>query len=111
MDRLSTIDANLGALDEQTERLVAAIAAGGLLEALVDGLRAREKDRARLKAERQTLRSERLLKSSAASRVRAELEALSHSWRTVRAHGRAERAPDRIVAAERPRHDHADRKK
>jgi site-specific DNA recombinase len=83
VDRLSAIDARIAAIDQERDRLVAAIASGGTLEALLSALQARERERAMLDSERDRLRSERRVGAFDVARVRDELLDLAGSWRTV----------------------------
>lgn len=72
-DRIAALDRELAAVEQESSRLVAAIAAGGRLDGLVQALQARERHRRELEAQRNQLRPERRLRSSDAARVRDEL--------------------------------------
>lgn len=82
-DRLRSIDKAITAIDQERDRLVAAIATGGQLDGLLEALRTRQAKRATLEAERRAMRVERRLEASDAARVRGELMALTQSWRMV----------------------------
>ncbi len=84
--RATQIDGDLAAVDQERARLVEAIAAGGQLDGLLEALKARDARRRELEGQRELLRTEHVVTSSDVARVRAELLALAHSWRTVLAH-------------------------
>jgi len=70
-------------VEQERSRLVAAIAAGGQLDGLIQALQARETRLVELEARRDGMRSERRLRASDADRVRDELVTLATSWRQV----------------------------
>jgi hypothetical protein len=82
-DRTAIIERELATVEQERSRLVAAIAAGGQLDALVQGLQARETRTRELEARREQMRAERRLRASDAARVRDELMDLANSWRRV----------------------------
>ena len=82
-DRTRTIEGELATVEQERSRLVAAIAAGGQLDALVQALQAREARRRELETRREHMHSERRLRASDAARVRDELMALATAWRRV----------------------------
>lgn len=82
-ERLDRLDAELAALNRERDRIVAAIAAGGDLPGLVDGLRTRETRRAALEVERDAVRAQAALEASAIGTIRGELLDLAQSWRRV----------------------------
>ena len=92
-DRTSTIEAQLTTLTHERDRLVAAIASGGMLDGLLSALQAREQRRRELEASLQTLRSQRILGATEAMGVRDELLALADDWRRVLAHDPANARP------------------
>jgi site-specific DNA recombinase len=81
--RLEAIEIQFADVDRQRSRLVAAIAAGGQLPGLLDGLREREAAMVRLEADRAAIRSQRRLQASDTARVRNELNTLAADWRRV----------------------------
>jgi hypothetical protein len=82
-DRTQAIERELKTVEQERSRLVAAIAAGGQLDGLVQALQARETRRRELEGRREQMRSERRLRASDAARVQDELMALASSWRRV----------------------------
>ena len=80
-DRVQAIEAQLADITRQRDRLVAAIAAGGQLPGLLDGLREREAMRLRLERDRTALRAQRGLRASDVDHVRNDLHRLAQSWR------------------------------
>ena len=82
-DRIVIVDRELATVEQERSRLVAAIAAGGQLDGLMQALQVRETRRAELEARRDGMRSERRLRASDADRVRDELLTLATSWRQV----------------------------
>jgi DNA invertase Pin-like site-specific DNA recombinase len=95
-DRLAAIEAQLAVVNQERDRLVAAIAAGGQLDGLLAALQAREDRRQGLEADRQAMRTERRVEAAEATRVREELLTLAESWRRVLASEREQARP--IVA-------------
>ena len=81
--RREELDAQLGKIDRERERLVAAIATGGALDGLVEALREREQRRAALLSEREAIVAQRPARALDILRLRAELEALAREWRHV----------------------------
>jgi DNA invertase Pin-like site-specific DNA recombinase len=81
--RLTALEAELEALEREKARLVSAIAAGGQLSELLEGLRTRERRRMALEADRTAVRAQRGLRASETGRVRDELLELAGSWRRV----------------------------
>jgi site-specific DNA recombinase len=96
-ERLVALDAQIAKVDQERDRLVAAIASGGQLGGLLTALQARETTRAEMEAARLRMRAERRLEASDAARVRLELQALADSWRGVLANQSAHARP--IVSA------------
>ena len=82
-DRIVMVDRELATVEQERSRLVAAIAAGGQLDGLLQALQVRETRHAELEARRDGMRSERRLRASDADRVRDELMTLATSWRQV----------------------------
>jgi hypothetical protein len=82
-DRVESFEVELAKVDRERARLVTAIAAGGELAGLVEGLREREGRRVRLEADREAVRAQRGLKACETGRVRDELHVLAASWRRV----------------------------
>ena len=82
-DGLDAIEAQFADVTRQRVRLVSAIASGGQLPGLLDGLREREATRVRLTTERDAVRSQRGLQASEVDHVRHDLHALSADWRRV----------------------------
>ena len=80
-DRLRAIEAELETVDGERQRLVSAIAAGGMLDGLVDALRTREELRRDLEAQRAAIRAERRLEPRDEARLRKELLDLARQWR------------------------------
>jgi hypothetical protein len=83
IDRLPTLEAQLATVDQERERLVSAIAAGGPLDGLVHALQAREGQRIDLEAERVAIRAHQRVQAVDLARVRTELLDLAASWRQV----------------------------
>jgi DNA invertase Pin-like site-specific DNA recombinase len=81
--KATNLDVQIAKVNAERDRLVAAIAAGGSLDALVRALRTREDERATLEAARHAMRSERRLEATDATRIRRELQELAASWRSV----------------------------
>ena len=82
-DRIAAVEREFATVEQERSRLVAAIAAGGQLDGLLQALQARETRRRELEARRDGMRSERRLRASDADRVRDELLTLASSWRHV----------------------------
>ena len=85
-NRLAAMEKQIAKVDQERTRLVTAIATGGQLDGLLEALRARERQRATLEADRQALHSASPLRASDVNRVRDELLTLANSWRTILAH-------------------------
>jgi hypothetical protein len=82
-DRLDRLNTEILSVSRERDRLVAAIAAGGELEGLLEALKARDSKQRALEADRDALRVQRRLKASDAIRVREELLEISEGWRRV----------------------------
>jgi hypothetical protein len=83
IDRIGEVDRELATVEQERSRLVAAIAAGGQLDGLLQALQARETRRLALESQRAGMRAERRLRASDADRVRNELLTLASPWRRV----------------------------
>ena len=84
--RLEKLEIQIAKVEKERARLVAAIAAGGPLEGLLEALRGRETQRTNLETERASLRTAGRLKASDANRMRDELFTIANDWRRVLAH-------------------------
>ena len=82
-DRSKAIEREMATVEQERSRLVAAIAAGGNLDALVQALQVREARRRELEAQREQMRCQRRLRASDTARVHQELMALANAWRRV----------------------------
>jgi site-specific DNA recombinase len=82
-ERLARLDRDLRQVDDERDRLVAAIAAGGTLSGLVGALREREERRAALASQRAALVSQRRGQAADGARLRAGLRGLAEEWRQV----------------------------
>ena len=84
--RLEWLEVELAKVERERARLVAAIAAGGELAGLVDGLRERERRRTALESERRAIASQRRSQTASRGTLRRELLELAEEWRSVLAH-------------------------
>jgi site-specific DNA recombinase len=83
VDQIQVLERELADVNRQRTNLAAAIAAGGELPSLLDGLRAHERRRMELDAEREAIAARRPVAAAERGTVRDELLELSQSWRTV----------------------------
>jgi ssDNA-binding Zn-finger/Zn-ribbon topoisomerase 1 len=82
-ERVALIEGRLKTVDQERARLATAIATGGEMEGLLEALRSRERLKSALESDRQAMRAERRLEASEARQVRADLQGLASSWRSV----------------------------
>jgi site-specific DNA recombinase len=82
-DRVMAIEKQIAKVVQERARLVTAIATGGPLEGLLEALRARERQRATLEAERNAVLSGNRLQAKDVNRVRDELLTIANDWREV----------------------------
>ena len=81
--RLDRLEGELATVERERARLVSAIASGGMLPGLLDGLREREARRTSLEADRDAVRVQARQGAHDTRRVREELLELAGSWRQV----------------------------